>query len=108
VLITSKAGTWERLINYFKQHYRNEHTATGNLKQPSLPILIQWVKISNGLDGMEDDVLWAKQYDKYNTDSDEEGEDMITRTDVGLTQGGFIGLKNRCDLYLSVYSSCTI
>jgi len=33
-LITSKAGTWELLINYFKQHYGNERTAADNLKQP--------------------------------------------------------------------------
>jgi len=33
VLITSKAGTWEQLINYFKQHYENERTAADNLKQ---------------------------------------------------------------------------
>jgi len=32
LLITSKAGTWELLINYFKHHYRNENTAAGNLK----------------------------------------------------------------------------
>ena len=43
-LITSEAGTWELLINYFKQHYRNEHTAADNLKQPLLPIITQWVK----------------------------------------------------------------
>ena len=28
---TSKAGTWELLINYFKQYYGNECTAVGNL-----------------------------------------------------------------------------
>ena len=44
VLITSKADTWELLINYFKQHYRNERTAADNLKQPLLPIIKQWVK----------------------------------------------------------------
>ena len=27
--------------------------------------------ISNDLDGTEDDVLWAKQYDKSDTDSEE-------------------------------------
>ena len=27
LLITSKAGTWELLINYFEKHYRNECTA---------------------------------------------------------------------------------
>jgi len=43
-LITSKAGTWELLINYFNQHYANEHTAAGNLKWPSLPIVTQWMK----------------------------------------------------------------
>jgi len=28
-LITSKVGTWQLLINYLKQHYRNERTAAG-------------------------------------------------------------------------------
>ena len=46
VLITSKPGTWELQINYFKQHYRNERTAADNLKQPSLPIITQWVKMA--------------------------------------------------------------
>jgi len=41
---TSKAGTWELLINYFKQHYGNEHIAADNLKQPSLPSITQCVK----------------------------------------------------------------
>ena len=68
-------------------------TAAGNLKQPSLPVITQWVKtawdsidlaiitksfkkysIINDLDGTEDDVLWDKQHDK--SDSDEEGDDM--------------------------------
>jgi len=31
MLITSKDGTWELLINYFKKHYGNEHTAADNL-----------------------------------------------------------------------------
>jgi len=35
----TKAGTWELLINYFKQHYRNEHKAVVNLKRPLLPIV---------------------------------------------------------------------
>jgi len=43
-LITSKAGTWELLINYFEKHYRNERTAAGNLKQLSLPIVKQWME----------------------------------------------------------------
>jgi len=30
LLITSKAGTSELLINYFKQHYGNERTAADN------------------------------------------------------------------------------
>ena len=34
VLIASKAGTWELLINYFKQHYGNKHTAADNVKTP--------------------------------------------------------------------------
>ena len=42
-LITSKAGTWELLINYFKQHYRNECTVADNLKRLSL-LITQWVK----------------------------------------------------------------
>jgi len=44
VLITSKAGTWELRINYFKQHYGNERTAADNLKRPLLPIVAEWVK----------------------------------------------------------------
>ncbi|KAK2156474.1 hypothetical protein LSH36_212g00023 [Paralvinella palmiformis] len=32
--------------------------------------------VSDDLDGTEDDVMWAEQYDKSNTDSDEEGNDM--------------------------------
>jgi len=64
LLITSKAGTWKLLINYFKQHYGNERTAAGNLERPSL------------LDGMEDDVLCAEHCDKSHTNSDEEGEQI--------------------------------
>jgi len=44
LLITSKAGTWELLINYFKQHYGNKLRAVDNRKWPSLPIITQWVK----------------------------------------------------------------
>jgi len=33
LLITSKAGAWELLIHYFKQHYINERTAAGNPRQ---------------------------------------------------------------------------
>ena len=87
VLITSKAETWELLINYFKQHYSNEHPAADNLKGPLLPIITQpGIKstpallpnrsISNDLDGMEVDVLWAEQYNKSDTDSEEEGEQI--------------------------------
>ena len=32
--------------------------------------------ISKDLDVTEDDVLWAEQYDKSDTDSDEEGDNM--------------------------------
>jgi len=32
--------------------------------------------ISNDLGGMEDDVLWDEQYDKSDTDSEEESDDM--------------------------------
>jgi len=46
VLITSKAGTWELLISYFKQHYGNERTAADNLKQLSLPIVTKLVKMA--------------------------------------------------------------
>ena len=72
-----------------------ERTAAGNLKQPLLPVITQWVKtardsndpaiitkpfkkcsISNDLDGMEDDVLWDEQHDKSYTDSDKEGDKM--------------------------------
>jgi len=42
VLITSKAGTWELIINYFKQHFGNERTAADNLKWPLLPTVTQW------------------------------------------------------------------
>jgi len=45
LLITSKAGTWELLINYLKKHYGNEGTAVDNLRQPSLPTITQWVKM---------------------------------------------------------------
>ena len=38
VLVTSKASTWELLIDYFKQHYRNEHTPAG--RQPEAAIII--------------------------------------------------------------------
>ena len=37
-------------------------------------------------DGIEDDVLWDKQHDKYDTDSDEEGDkmydDMLTHEEI--------------------------
>jgi len=96
-LITSKAGPGELLIKYFEQHYGNKRTAAGNLKRALLPIITQWVKtawdyidpaiitksfkkcsISNDLDGMEDEALWAEQYDKSDTDkeSDNMYEDM--------------------------------
>jgi len=45
LLITSEAGTWELLINYFKQHYGNEYTTADNLKRPSLSIITQWMKM---------------------------------------------------------------
>jgi len=32
--------------------------------------------ITNNLNGTEDDVLWAKQYDKFYTDSQEQGDDI--------------------------------
>jgi len=35
-------------------------------------------EISNDLDGMEDDILWDKQHEKF--DSDEEGNDMYDDT----------------------------
>ena len=42
--------------------------------------------ISNDLDGTEDDELWAEQYDKSDTDTDEEGDemydDMLTREQI--------------------------
>ncbi|KAK2146612.1 hypothetical protein LSH36_594g01017 [Paralvinella palmiformis] len=34
------------------------------------------IKDPNDLDGKEDDVLWAEQYDKSDTDFDEEGDDI--------------------------------
>ncbi|KAK2146628.1 hypothetical protein LSH36_594g03053 [Paralvinella palmiformis] len=41
--------------------------------------------ISNDLDGAEDDVLWAEQYDKSDTDSDEESNDMYNDTRIDTT-----------------------
>ena len=32
--------------------------------------------IRNDLDGMEDAILWAEQYDKFYTDCNEEGNNM--------------------------------
>ena len=83
--------------------------------------------ISNDSDGTEDDALWAEQYDKSNTHSNEDGEDMyndiMTHDQIqdmmnvfgfesillilvhfisGVRlQGGFIGSKKRCILYTS-------
>jgi len=37
-------GSRKLLINYFKQHYGNEHRAADNLKRLLLPIVTQWVK----------------------------------------------------------------
>ena len=42
--------------------------------------IIQEVLISNDLDGMEDDVLWAEQHDKSDTDLDEQGDDKYDDT----------------------------
>jgi len=98
VLITSKAGTWEQLIYYFKQRKRT-HTS----RQPEGAIIIyrhpvgenglglnrpcyhyqksfKKCSISNDLDGTEDDILWVKQHDKSDTDSKEEGNDMYDDT----------------------------
>ena len=66
-------------------------STTNKIIQTALPAITQWVKtawdsidpaiiykcfkkcsISNDLDGTGDDVLWAEQYDK--SDSDEEGD----------------------------------
>ena len=41
--------------------------------------------INNDLDGMEDEVLWAEQYDKSDTDSDKEGGDMYDDTQTDTT-----------------------
>ena len=78
-------------------------STTNKIIQTALPVITQWVKtawdsidpaiisksfkkcsISNDLDGMEDDVLWAEQHDKSNTDSDEGGDEMYddAQTDV--------------------------
>ena len=46
------------------------------LTLPSLPKSFKNCSISNDLDGTEDDVLWAEQYDRSDTDSKEEGDDM--------------------------------
>jgi len=45
---TSKENYYSKqCVNYFKQHYGNEHAAADNLKQPSLPVVTQWVKIAS-------------------------------------------------------------
>ena len=72
-------------------------STTNKIIQTALPVITQWVKtawdsidpaiiykcfkkcsISNDLDGMEDDILWDKQHEKF--DSDEEGNDMYDDT----------------------------
>jgi len=69
--------------------------------------------ISNDLDDMEDEILWAEQYGKSNTDSDEEGDNMYddkmyddTRTDTTDVQWrvmmmNFLVLNNFADLSVS-------
>ena len=65
-----------------------------------LPVITEWVKmawesiittsfkkcsINNDLDGMEDDVLWAKQHEKSDTHCDEEGDKiMMTHEQIEL------------------------
>ena len=41
--------------------------------------------ISNDLDNTEDDVLWAEQYDKSDTDSNKEGDNMYDDTQTDST-----------------------
>jgi len=46
VFNTCKAGTWELLINYFTQHYGNEHTAADNPMMPSsLPVVTSLILV---------------------------------------------------------------
>ena len=76
-----------------------QHTAAGNMKQPPLPIMTQWVKtawdlidpaiiirafkkysITNKLDVTEDDILWQDNRDAPCSDieGDEMYKDMMT------------------------------
>jgi hypothetical protein len=80
-------------------------STTNKIIQTALPVITQWVKtawdsidpaiiykcfkkcsISNDLDGTEDDELWDEHNDKYDTDSDEEGDkmydDMLTHEQI--------------------------
>jgi len=56
----------------------------GRLDPTIITKLFKKCSISNDLDTTESDVLWVEQYDKSDTDSDEEGEEMYddTRTDT--------------------------
>ena len=76
-----------------------EHTAAGNMKQPLLPFVTQWVKtawdsidpaiiirafkkclITNKLDSREDNILWQDDHDAPCTDieGEERYDDMMT------------------------------
>jgi len=61
-------------VNYF----RSWHIGTTNkLLQTALYKWTQSKRVHYyNLDGTEDDVLWAEQYDKSDTNSEEEGDDM--------------------------------
>jgi len=76
--VTEWTGKWG--------HAKKPHENSGwiqpglQLTPPSLPKSFKKCSISKDLDGMEDDVSWAEQYDKSDTDSDEEGDDMYDDT----------------------------
>jgi len=107
-LITPKAGTWELLTSnkllqtalrkwmhsssqleaaIFTYHHTVGVNGLGLNRpchQQAPTKSFKKCSISNDLDGMEDGVLWGEQYDKSDTDSNEEGDDMYddTLTDV--------------------------
>jgi len=89
MLITSKACTWELLINYFKQHYGNERTAADN---------------------MTTCMMTHQQIQQmFSEESDDEffGFESILLICVCYTrirlQGGLL-VKNQVRLYTSIYS----
>ena len=65
-------------------HTVGENGLGSNRTQPIITKSFKKCSISNDLDGMDDDVLWAKQYDKSDTDSDE-GDDRCDDTQTDTT-----------------------